>query len=106
MNGRRAIYAERFPAQLDAAFAECADPRRAAAAFDQQTAIDVLNVFAGAWATLGPDGASERWQHISVPNDPTSVGVFALRGRELLPGMIVVDAAHHVPGLPAPPPVS
>ena len=96
LNDRRAIYAERFPADLDAALAACPDPARAAASFDQQAATDVLRVFAGAWPTLGPHGASERWHYISIPNDPTSIGVFAFRGRALLPGTIVIDAVHQV----------
>lgn len=92
LNGRRAIYAEQFPAQLDAAFTACPDPARALTAFDQRAATDVLEVFAGAWPTLGPHGASERWHYVGVPNDPTAVGVFVFRGRELLPGTIVIDA--------------
>ena len=66
------------------------------AAFDQQAATDVLRVFAGAWPALGPHGASERWHYVGILNDPTSVGVFALRERELLPGTIVIDAVHQV----------
>lgn len=96
LNDRRAIYAERFPLRLDAAFDECPDPARAWAAFDQEAATDVLRVFAGAWPTLGPRGASERWHYLGIPNDPTAVGVFAFRGRELLPGTIVVDAVERV----------
>lgn len=96
LNGHRAIYAERFPARLVAAFGACPDPGRASAAFDQQAATNVLQVFAGAWPTLGPHGAPERWHHVGIPNDPTPVGIFAFRGRELLPGTIVIDAVHLV----------
>jgi hypothetical protein len=44
LNDRQAIYAEQFPAHLDAVLAECPDPARASAAFDQQAATDVLRV--------------------------------------------------------------
>ncbi len=85
LNDRRAIYAERFPVRLAAALAECSDPDRAARAFDQQAATDVLRVFAGAWPTLGPQGVSERWHYVSIPNDPTAVGVFASEGGSSCP---------------------
>lgn len=50
----------------------------------------------------GPEGLD--WQALvvelngrrAIPNYPTSIGVFAFRGRELLPGTIVIDAVHQV----------
>ena len=97
LNGRHAIYAERFPSLLAMAFDAGPDPDRARAGFTQQVARNTLETFAGAWPNLGPIGGNTRWHYISLPNDPTTVGVFAFRGTELAPGWIMVDAVHWVP---------
>lgn len=75
-----AIYAETFPASLDAAGPEIR------AWFDEPEALSVLSTFAGAWGSLGRDAEGWRYTYRA-----TAAGVVArFRAVELAPGQIVV----------------
>lgn len=82
LNGRAAIFAERFPLLVEATTGSTAER------FTHEVALDVLSTFAGAWPTLGrdPDTQSTRYLYSTLGSD-----VLRFRGVELAPGAIVVD---------------
>lgn len=82
VNDRAAIFAEGFPARIEAAGSDVRDW------FSHAQAHDLLYTFAGAWTTLGhdPDDTTVRFVYLSN-------GHFACRFRaiELRSSAIVVD---------------
>jgi len=97
VDGRAAIFDERFPGRLAEAIATANNPETAWEAFTPLYALGLLDTFAGAWAALGPAGGCRRFVYRALPYTPDSRDVFWFRGVELAPGQIVVETTQWVP---------